>query len=261
MRGIGSQGCRAHRGPLSGGAGARLLQKGTMMSKVFAMVGLAMLLALSTVSAKQKTDFGRMFPDLPAFQPADQLLVALAEAMKESSPPAPINDNPTGTPSGFTYLGQFLDHDMTLDATPLGDANINIDAMVNSRTPMLDLDSVYGGGQVGSPQLYDGAKFKFSNPNGFEDFQRTATGQAVLVEGRNDENLVIAQLHIAFQKFHNKLIDQGLSFSEAQRTVRWHWQWIVVHEFLPHIVDPDTVDAVIAHNGAGRPLTATFVPV
>jgi hypothetical protein len=222
-----------------------------MIIKVFAMVGLAMLLALTTVSAKQSTDFGRMFPDLPAFQPDDQLLVDLALAMKD--PNAAINDNPNGTPSGFTYLGQFLDHDLTLDATPLGDANIDIDAMVNGRTAKLDLDSMYGGGQVGSPQLYDGAKFKFSNPNGFEDLQRTGTGQAVLIEGRNDENLVIAQLHIAFQKFHNALIDQGLSFSDAQRTVRWHWQWIVVHDFLPHIVGQDTVDALIAHNGAGKP--------
>jgi hypothetical protein len=65
-----------------------------------------------------------MFPDLPAFQPPDQLLVDLALAMKD--PNLPENDNPAGTPSGFTYLGQFLDHDLTLDATPLGDANINI---------------------------------------------------------------------------------------------------------------------------------------
>jgi hypothetical protein len=169
------------------------------------MIGLAMLLALSTVAAKQSTDFGRMFPDLPAFQPADQLLVALALAMKD--PNLPVDDNPDGTPSGFTYIGQFLDHDLTLDATPLGEANINIDAMVNGRTARLDLDSMYGGGQMGSPQLYDGAKFKFSSPNGFEDLQRTESGQAVLVEGRNDENLVITQLGIAFQKFHNAWID------------------------------------------------------
>ena len=125
--------------------------------------------------------------------------------------------------------------------------------MVNGRTAKLDLDSMYGGGQVGSPQLYDGAKFKFSSPNGFEDLQRAESGQAVLVEGRNDENLVIAQIHIAFQKFHNAWIDQGLSFSQAQKMVRWHWQWIVVHDFLPHIVGQDTVDALINYNGAGKP--------
>jgi hypothetical protein len=221
------------------------------MRERFVMAGLAVVLTMVTLGAAQTTDFGRMFPNLPAFQPANQLLVDLALAMKD--PNLPVNDNPNGTPSGFTYLGQFLDHDLTLDATPLGDANIDIGAMVNSRTARLDLDSMYGGGQVGSPQLYNGAKFKFESPNGFLDFQRTSSGRAVLVEGRNDENLVIAQLHIAFQRFHNAWIDQGLSFSNAQKAVRWHWQWIVVHEFLPHIVGQDVVDSLIRFNGAGKP--------
>ena len=221
------------------------------MRRVVATVVMAMIVTLATVGAKQTTDFGRMFPDLPLFQPADQLLVDLALAMKD--PNLPVNDSPVGTPSGFTYLGQFLDHDLTLDATPLGEANIDIDEMVNGRTARLDLDTMYGGGQAGSPQLYDGARFRFSSPNGFEDLQRTASGQAILVEGRNDENLVITQVHIAFQKFHNSLIDQGLSFSQAQRTVRWHWQWIVVHEFLPHIVGQDVVSSLITYNGAGKP--------
>jgi Animal haem peroxidase len=216
-----------------------------------ALIALALVLSLGTVTAKQSTDFGRMFPGLAAFAPPDPLLVNLALAMKD--PNLAVNDNPDGTPSGFTYLGQFLDHDLTLDATPLGEANIDTDAMVNGRTARLDLDSMYGGGQIGSPQLYDGAKFKFSSPNGFEDLQRTDTGQAVLVEGRNDENLVIAQIQIAFMKFHNAWIDYGLSFSEAQQMVRWHWQWIVVHEFLPHITSQDTVDSLLSYNGAGKP--------
>lgn len=221
------------------------------MRRVVPVVGLAILLALAPVRAGHNTDFGRMFPDAPAFQPADQLLVDLALAMKD--PNSPANDSPDGTPSGFTYIGQFLDHDLTLDATPLGDANIDVDAMVNGRTARLDLDSMYGGGQSGSPQLYDGPRFKFSSPNGFEDLQRSESGRAIIAEGRNDENLVIAQVHIAFQKFHNSLINQGLTFSEAQRAVRWHWQWLIVHEFLPHIVGQDTVDALIAFNGAGKP--------
>ncbi|HVZ22645.1 MAG TPA: heme peroxidase family protein [Vicinamibacterales bacterium] len=211
----------------------------------------AVLLSLAPVAAKQNTDFGRMFPDLPPFQPDDQLLVGLAAAMQDAN--LAVNDNPDGVPSGFTYLGQFLDHDLTLDATPLGDANVDVDAMVNGRTAKLDLDSMYGGGQIGSPQLYAGAKFTFSRPNGFDDLQRTESGQAVLVEGRNDENLIIAQIHVAFQKFHNAWIDSGLKFSAAQRMVQWHWQWLVVHEFLPHITSQDTVDALLAYNGAGKP--------
>ena len=219
------------------------------------MRSLAVLVSLvlfwATGPVAQSADFGRMFPDLPAFQPADTLLVALAAAMRD--PNAPADDNPAGLLSGFTYLGQFLDHDLTLDTTPLAQASPNLEGLHNGRTPKLDLDSLYGGGQVGSPQLYVGAKFAFASPNGFPDLQRTPDGRAILVEGRNDENLVIAQLHIAFQQFHNAAIDQGLGFADAQRTVQWHWQWLIVHEFLPHIVGQDVVDALLGTNGAGKP--------
>lgn len=214
-------------------------------------LGMSLLLSVAAVSAKQENDFERLFPALPAFLPDDQLLVALAVAMRD--PNAPENDNPDGLASGFTYLGQFLDHDLTLDTTPLSEASIDTGDLVNGRTARLDLDSMYGGGQVGSPQLYTAAKFTIASPNGFPDLQRSSTGKAILVEGRNDENVVIAQIHVAFQLFHNALIDQGFSFSHAQRTVRWHWQWIVVHEFLPHIVGQETVDALLTHNGAGKP--------
>lgn len=197
-------------------------------------------------------NFSRMFKKLPPYQPEDAALVALANAMRD--PNAPENDNPDRTTSGFTYLGQFLDHDLTLDTTPLGSANINIKSMVNGRTARLDLDSMYGGGPYVSPQLYDAqGRFKFSSPNGFEDLQRDATGKAVLVEGRNDENLVIAQIHIAFQKFHNKFIDEGMSFDEAQKQVQWHWQWVVVHDILPHFVGQDVVDRFLKYNNKGKP--------
>lgn len=138
---------------------------------------------------------------------------------------------------------------------PLGSADRNLFGLLNNRTARLDLDSVYGGGLQGSPQLYDAqGRFLFSTPNGFEDFQRDpTTGVAVLVEGRNDENLIIAQLHIAFQKFHNHYIDQGLRFKAAQQMVRWHWQWIVVHEFLPTIVGQDVVDRFLTRDRQGRP--------
>jgi hypothetical protein len=197
-------------------------------------------------------DFGRMFPKLQAFQPPDALLLSLATTMRD--PNLPENDNPNGVPSGNTYLGQFLDHDITLDATPLGEATIDIDNMINGRTPRLDLDSMYGGGQIGNPELYDEiGKFKFSTPNGFEDFQRTVTGSAILPEGRNDENLIIAQFHLLFQQFHNKVIDLGYSFSEAQRLTRWHYQWIIVHDFLPEIAGHDTVNHCLTYNGDGKP--------
>ncbi|MES2568522.1 MAG: hypothetical protein V4710_00535, partial [Verrucomicrobiota bacterium] len=105
-------------------------------------------------------DFGRLFPSLPAFQPADDGLVRLAASMRD--PNLLVNDIPNRTGSGFTYLGQFLDHDITLDATPLGEAAISVESMTNGRTPRLDLDSLYGGGQIGNPELYDEhGRFRF----------------------------------------------------------------------------------------------------
>jgi len=203
----------------------------------------------------RETDFGRMFPRLRPFQPNEALLATLAEQMRDPAPGAAEGNNPDLKGAGFTFLGQFLDHDLTLMVEPLGTADRNLFGLLNNRTARLDLDSVYGGGLQGSPQLYDRrGRFLFSTPNGFEDFQRDpATGVAVLVENRNDENLIIAQLHVAFQKFHNHYIDQGMRFKEAQQMVRWHWQWIVVHEFLPTIVGQDVVDRFLTRDRFGRP--------
>ena len=54
----------------------------------------------------------------------------------------PDNPNPEMT-VGFTFLGQFLDHDITFDPAPLTAPPAN---GPNLRTPFLDLDSVYGRG-------------------------------------------------------------------------------------------------------------------
>ena len=161
------------------------------MLRLRLLFAIAMLLCLFSFDSllyaqSQQADFGRMFPSLPSFQPPEALLKSLALAMQD--PNAPEHDNPLGTPSGFTYLGQFLDHDITLMVEFLSTADSNLAGLGNNRTPRLDLDSMYGGGPVGNPQLYDAqGRFVFAAPNGFEDFQRDPTsGVAVLVEGRND---------------------------------------------------------------------------
>ena len=214
------------------------------------LLGAALCAAATCVQAQ---DFGRMFPNLAPFQPSEALLVNLAASMADSN--AAADDNPALRPSIFTYLGQFLDHDMTLMPVPLDDANEDLTTFTNGRTPRLDLDSLYGGGLQGSPNFYDasGHFVTVINANGVEDLQRGPDGTAVLVEGRNDENLVIAQIHLAFQRFHNHYIDQGYSFSDAQTLVRWHWQWVIVHDFLPEVVGQDVVDQFLVYNGAGKP--------
>jgi hypothetical protein len=96
--------------------------------------------------------FGKIF-DLPAFTATDAALTALANAMRDPNPLDPSGDNPN-IPSGFTYLGQFVDHDITLDFTSISEKQEDPNATTNFRTPRLDLDNVYGLGPDGSPQLY-----------------------------------------------------------------------------------------------------------
>jgi hypothetical protein len=125
----------------------------------------------------------------------------------ELSPGNP--DNPTHT-AGTTFFGQFLDHDLTFDETsPLGVVTAPESAR-NTRTPALDLDSVYGRGPIADPQLYDPAdrdKFRAESGGMFEDLPRNGT-TAVSADRRNDENLIIAGMHAAFLLFHNRVVDR-----------------------------------------------------
>jgi Animal haem peroxidase len=162
--------------------------------------------------------------------------------------------------AGFTYLGQFIDHDITFDPTPRREAEIDPPAVANFRTPRLDLDSVYGLGRVVHPFLYDWDK----KPPGVKllvgknqvdsdgvvhkvvDLPRNAQGRALIGDPRNDETSIISQLHLLFIRFHNAVVDhlrdagkvrgRDNLFNEAQKLVRWHYQWIVAHEFLPAVV-------------------------
>jgi hypothetical protein len=180
-------------------------------------------------------------------------------------------DNNTHT-AGTTFMGQFLDHDSTFDETsPLG---VPLDPLQapNTRTPAFDLDSVYGAGPSGSPQLYNSAdrdKFIVESGGLFEDLPRRSNRTAIIADPRNDENLMIAGLHAAFLLFHNRVVDmlraQGQTnvFAAAQRLVRWHYQWMILHEFLPLFVGQAVVNDILA-NGRRiyRPAAGQqFIPV
>jgi hypothetical protein len=206
----------------------------------------------------ERGTFGRLFPSLPAFLPDPQQLIELGKPGGVMDPAAEQNvDNPA-TPAGFTFLGQFIDHDITFDPTSHLEQQNDPEAIANFRTPVLELDSVYGAGPAAQPQLYDNRPDKLGKlliddaaPN---DLPRNSQNTAIIGDPRNDENVIVSQLHVAFIKFHNAVVDrlesEGVSardrFERAQQLVRWHYQWIVVHEFLPHIVGQDVVDAVLA---------------
>jgi hypothetical protein len=218
--------------------------------------------------------FGRIF-DLPAFKPSDAALTALANAMLDVNPGDPAGDNPN-IPSGFTYLGQFVDHDITLDLTSISEKQEDPNATTNFRTPRLDLDNVYGLGPDGSPQLYardlanitqPGPKLLLGKtiptppdvPGVFpNDLPRSPEGRALIGDHRNDENLLVAQTQLAFLKFHNKVVDTLAAgpnppapnklFAEARKQVTWHYQWMVLHDWVERITETGIV-AKILHDG------------
>src|SRR5262249_822854 len=155
--------------------------------------------------------FGRIFSDLPPFGPANaQVEAALRDIGKPggildardaldqgpvlliTDPSLSVNNpnNPTHT-AGTTFLGQFVDHHITFDVGSTLGRPTAPESAVNARTPALDLDSVYGGGAVASPQLYgpdDRAKLRIESGGMFEDLPRTSDGTAIISDPRNDEH-------------------------------------------------------------------------
>jgi hypothetical protein len=208
-----------------------------------------------TVGRNAQGRFGLMFPKLPAFAPSDALLEELAKQMIDRTPPLSdvslSNDgfDNANIPAGFAYLGQFIDHDMTMDKTPLGEQQKDKHGTLNYDTPFFDLGSVYGRGPTLDPQLYDPADRRLLRigvtAEGHPDLPRNADGVAIIGDPRNDENLIVAQLHLAFLQLHNRFALSGQSFAEAQRLTRWHFQWLIVHDFLPRIVGQEMVDSIL----------------
>lgn len=215
--------------------------------------------------------FGRLFPALDPRQPTGE---ALCEAMGAASGPMDLgtatHDSKT-LAAGFTFLAQFLDHDLDFDPTSSLERQADPNAITNFRTPALDLDNVYASGPSASPYLYD-------NTSGGEkllvngtDLARSSQDTALIGDPRNDENMILSQLELAFMKCHNAIVDglragtfndvfgapaltnedttggESTVFLAAQQLMRWHYQWMVIHEFLPLICGKAAVDDILAH--------------
>jgi hypothetical protein len=187
--------------------------------------------------------FNRCFSNLTPLLPADSDLSLLATTMLDPNARGPINGSKV--PSGMTYFGQFVDHDLTLDETSQLGTPANINTLPNTRTSFFDLDNVYG---VNNQFLNALGLFDIGvNANGEEDLPRTANGIAVLADARDEENLIISQFQLAFLKFHNRVFaditanraNRRLTLAQrialAKRTVVNHYQWLVLRDFLPSI--------------------------
>src|SRR5262245_41029481 len=214
--------------------------------------------------------FGRMFRALP---PADfgaddaaslAALDVLAGQMTAEADPAKDGPDPeeSGIPAAYTYLGQFIDHDLTFDPASSLQKQNDPDALVDFRTPRFDLDNVYGRGPDDQPYLYeDGRSFILGNPltgaaanPRAQDLPRsqpagTNAQRAIIGDPRNDENVIISQLQGLLHRFHNKIAADNPTwdFARVQREVRFHYQWVVLHDFLPTVVSDGVIQQVLPH--------------
>jgi Animal haem peroxidase len=217
--------------------------------------------------------FGRMFPMKDALVVPDEALLDLARSMKDLTG-GPAGDNPD-MPAGFTYLGQFVDHDITLDLTPIIVQETDPLATQNFRTPGLDLDALYGPGPALAPFMYQrdpvtgkiGARLIIGKttvnaagaPGGVirsfdNDLPRSAQGRAIIGDERNDENLLVAQTHLAFLKFHNAVVSwletnkpqikPADLFDAARQMTTWHYQWIVLFDFIERLTGKGSIKKI-----------------
>jgi hypothetical protein len=250
------------------------------------------------------TPFDYLFDGLAAEYPAHHLddgdpatvvaqLKELGRAMvEEAAPPGgelQAQGNST-IPPVYTYWGQFIDHDITLntdnnngiaditrpDLEPLPPDKVALE-LRNGRLPALNLDSVYGDGPTfpgdaptAAANMYDGLALRLSNvapppideeipPLGVRDrdlFRIAPSTEAVVGDSRNDENLIVAQLHVAMVRFHNAVLDAVRDapgaplddrelFARVRQLVTWHYQWLVVHDYLKTVTQTGVVDKVL----------------
>jgi Animal haem peroxidase len=218
--------------------------------------------------------FGRMFRTLPAARFSEAALIKLGAQMTaaaEATPTPETEHDPeenAGISAGYTYFGQFIDHDLTFDPASSLQKQNDPDSLIDYRTPKFDLDNLYGRGPSDQPYLYrdDGLHMLLGkkltgndkDPNTRGVPRNTPEGKdparALIGDPRNDENVIVSNLQASFLRFHNRVVDfqaardgKAPAFEDAQRVVRWHYQWAVLHDFLPTIIGDKTLADILPH--------------
>jgi len=216
--------------------------------------------------------YGRLFPDLPRFSADDAFLFALGRKGGLCDCQSDVDDDASlaRDAAGWPFFGQFIAHDITADRSTIRHG-VDPRELRNARSPQLNLECLYGDGPVGHPFLFqraDPAKLLLGLDGG--DVQRNAEGIAVIGDPRNDSHLFVSQMHLAFARAHNAFVDDaragGVSenqlFDTAARELRWHYQSIVMREFLPRLVGENLTRSVVTGDRrAYRPDGVAFIPL
>ncbi len=232
MLAAGLTGCFLSASTLSATAGARNYHGGLNLITSKEAGNLAIM--DGTKGYKMK-GFGRLFPlrtssgGVPGSVPSQPSSIvdlrALGHKMVEPASWRGRPERKSHVPSGYIFLGQFIDHDITLDTMSSLDKPVHDGEISNRRSPDLDLDNVYGAGPDATPYLYNlpylrvGKTIKgVHSGTPRHDLLRTAKssrpgpngGGAVALIGdpRNDENFTVSQIQAAFIAFHNSIVNR-----------------------------------------------------
>jgi hypothetical protein len=226
--------------------------------------------------------FGRMFGELRPAYVSPEVLTEVG-AVGGPMDGGNSDDRTDDVPVGMIFFGQFVDHDITLDASTTFDSVIdNPGEIANVRTPTLDLDCIYGlgpeaqpylfeqGGDFGGVRLLTGADNPGQAGLAEHDLLRAPNGRAIIGDPRNDENRVISQIQLAITRFHNHVAEtlnseEGLVghdlYEAAREQTTWHYQWALVNDFLTAICGAPVVKKIL---GCGRQHycgNVPFIPV
>jgi hypothetical protein len=202
--------------------------------------------------------YRRLFADLPSLEADERALHDLGRRGGPADMGADGEGPDASVEAGWPFFGQFIAHDITADRSPLGH-RADPEQIRNFRTPRANLEGVYGAGPVGSPYLYDNtdpAKLLLG-PEGV-DVPRNQQGIALVGDPRNDVHLFVNQIQVGFIRLHSRLVDrlredgtpEADLFEEARRAATWHYQWVILRQFLPLLIGDELTDRLL-DSGAG----------
>jgi heme peroxidase len=195
-----------------------------------------------------------LFEDLPPLVADERALHALG---RPGGPcdlgAADARDVDSRVAAAWPFFGQFIAHDITADRSPVTHRTAR--RLRNARAPKADLEGLYGAGPVGMPYLYratDPAKLLLA-PGG-RDVPRNQDGIALLGDPRNDIHLFENQMAVAFIGLHNRLVDRARDdgvaeddvFAAARRAATWHYQHVILREYLPGLIGADLTADLLA---------------